>query len=454
MKHKCAFIVFVLVILSVYGQYEQSPCPGLFSYRSDGDSVFGHITLKPSGGPVRTTYIGRIEAIGNDQLLQMFNRGVPLQYRVHFPVTSPLPRLTSIAVNGNTLCYGPGDVPGPNQYVTTLSLDHKIFLKPGSNPQIFNPYQNPVSDLDFVGHLDDNTQVFTINDIGNRDGTWNSGYPMDPYLVVNNTRPEYEPPEKRPVYERPAVRPTQPRPNRPQPEYTQHRPSPDYNVYYPEQTTQSTRPPPSPPPPTAEVRPSTPPRLPAASAVECGVIARENEGIPLIFQGDSYQRGDWPWLVAIYKRQEGSLTFICAGTLVSERHVITAAHCMHQRSKISTIKDIVVKVGVFDLEDWGDDISGEPRMVHIPVVSTSACRASKPVFHTLTSSKTLCAGDSGGGLYILDNGRWRLRGVVSLSLRSLNGENTCNLNEYIIFTDSAQYVMWIKNIMSQNLYDF
>lgn len=30
---------------------------------------------------------------------------------------------------------------------------------------------------------------------------------------------------------------------------------------------------------------------------------------------------------------------------------------MHQKSKISTVKDIVVKVGVYNLEDWGDDIS-------------------------------------------------------------------------------------------------
>lgn len=55
MNRKCAFIAFIaLVILSVHCQYEQSPCPGLFSYQSDRNSVFGHITLKPSGGPVRT----------------------------------------------------------------------------------------------------------------------------------------------------------------------------------------------------------------------------------------------------------------------------------------------------------------------------------------------------------------------------------------------------------------
>lgn len=30
---------------------------------------------------------------------------------------------------------------------------------------------------------------------------------------------------------------------------------------------------------------------------------------------------------------------------------------MHQKNKISTLKDIVVKVGVYNLEDWGDDVS-------------------------------------------------------------------------------------------------
>lgn len=61
----------------------------------------------------------------------------------------------------------------------------------------------------------------------------------------------------------------------------------------------------------------------APTPVECGVIAGGNEKVPLIFNGQSYSRGDWPWLVALYRNKEGSLTFICAGTLVSERHVIS-----------------------------------------------------------------------------------------------------------------------------------
>uniref|UniRef100_A0A2H1WH83 SFRICE_029542 n=1 Tax=Spodoptera frugiperda TaxID=7108 RepID=A0A2H1WH83_SPOFR len=64
-----------------------------------------------------------------------------------------------------------------------------------------------------------------------------------------------------------------------------------------------------------------------------------------------------------------------------------------------------------------------------------------------------CVGDSGGGLYLLEGGKWRLRGVVSVSLRAENGDNTCNLNEYIIFTDTAKYLGWIRRILSEKYYD-
>lgn len=63
-----------------------------------------------------------------------------------------------------------------------------------------------------------------------------------------------------------------------------------------------------------------------------------------------------------------------------------------------------------------------------------------------------CLGDSGGGLYILEGGRWRLRGVVSLSLRPENGDKTCNLDEYVIFTDAAKYLPWIKGIVQSSLF--
>ncbi|CAH2233403.1 jg27231 [Pararge aegeria aegeria] len=129
----------------------------------------------------------------------------------------------------------------------------------------------------------------------------------------------------------------------------------------------------------------------------------------------------------------------------------------------TNLKMIVGKSGVvagWGANEMGPGGKGEPRMVEMPIVSTETCRSSKAEFHKLTSSRTLCAGDhsgagpclgdSGGGLYILDNGRWRIRGVVSLSLWA-EGDASCNLDDYIVFTDTAQYLPWIKNVMSNNI---
>ncbi|CAG9791577.1 unnamed protein product [Diatraea saccharalis] len=331
-----------------------------------------------------------------------------------------------------------------------------------------------------------------------------------------------------------------------QPDYnrytTQRQPPPDYNPYTTEPSQQpppdynpyTTKQPPQPPPDFNP--PFNPPSTQSGQGfapVQCGVVAGGNERQPLIHNGQNYERGAIPWLIAIYKRKDGSLTFNCAGTLISDRHIVTAAHCILLKNSMTSIKDIVVKIGVYNLEDWGDDQiitrtlesavihesynsstlandlavftldktvdysinirpaclwdgqsdlnrivgasgvvagwgstelgpggHGVPRMVRIPVVSTSMCRASKPDFHKLTSDTTFCAGDrngigpclgdSGGGLYILDSGRWRLRGVVSVSLRPDSGENTCDLNQFIVFTDAAKYTTWIRNIVKSS----
>lgn len=56
-----------------------------------------------------------------------------------------------------------------------------------------------------------------------------------------------------------------------------------------------------------------------------------------------------------------------------------------------------------------------------------------------------CRGDFGGGLYILDGGRWQLRGIVSQAL--LFEDLSCNLYEYTVFTDVAQYNRWIQWVL-------
>ena len=43
--------------------------------------------------------------------------------------------------------------------------------------------------------------------------------------------------------------------------------------------------------------------------------------------GTTTEAGEYPWQVAVLKQQGQSLYFICGGTLIADRRVVTAAHC-------------------------------------------------------------------------------------------------------------------------------
>lgn len=56
---------------------------------------------------------------------------------------------------------------------------------------------------------------------------------------------------------------------------------------------------------------------------ECGYTTY-NGVSPFIVNGNDASEGEWPWQVGITKNGY----FTCGGTLVSSRHVVTAAHCL------------------------------------------------------------------------------------------------------------------------------
>ncbi|XP_028175360.1 spermosin-like [Ostrinia furnacalis] len=612
-------LVSVIVVGLISSGDGQSPCPGTFEYINDELGIHGLIQIQPNG-PVSaittrvnftiaarlpSNYVGQIKPVDEEHSLQRFNQGAPLTYRVHFPVTSPLPKLTSLVVNNQELCSGPPDFSQPGQYISTISLQHMLYLREGSPNSVLYPYEptipekpiynqpvyskpvyeqpvynQPVNKQPSFGRPDVTgifngpititgvptntagapTQKFTLQGsngayytlvVNKTQGssqpgggqnfqvfletTTTSRYPQTPPAQFypgfpeNPTRFDQPPPDFNPYEtERPPVRPIKTTPPPPPKQETPLTPPPDYNPY---ETTK--RP---------VYRPSKPDQLDGQNAKpslipdsnnECGVIAGGNEHQGLIYNGQAYDRGQWPWLVALFKQRATTLSFICAGTLISPKHVVTAAHCMQQKNTKLATQDIVVKVGAYNVKDWGDDISqtrtlvsaviherynastlandilmltldrsvefntniraaclwtgktdqnriigeagvvagwgnselglaGEalPRMARVPIVSTAMCRASNADFHKLTSEYTFCAGDrngvgpclgdSGGGLYIIEDGRWRVRGIVSLSLRQENGDDTCNLNNYIVFTDAAKYDKWIRNIVQQS----
>ncbi|XP_059048191.1 clotting factor C-like isoform X2 [Achroia grisella] len=266
--------------------------------------------------------------------------------------------------------------------------------------------------------------------------------------------------------------------------------------------------------------------------VQCGKVMRQNPNL-LVLNGKPTYEGEWPWQIALYQTQTVDNKYICGGTLVSHRHVITAAHCVtlkngnrvvnkdtlsvylgkhnlrtstqgvqikfvdqiikHPRYNASTFnRDLAILVlrdpvtysdwvrpaclwpdDLVDINNvvgkkgsvvgWGFDETGlaaeELTLVEMPVVDELTCIKSYSEFFSRYLSEysycagyrngaTVCNGDSGGGMVFKYNDIWFLRGLVSLSV-ARNNERRCDPKHYIVFTDLAKFLPWLK----QQIYD-
>lgn len=264
---------------------------------------------------------------------------------------------------------------------------------------------------------------------------------------------------------------------------------------------------------------------------ECGRPHDRFKISPLIVGGQAIQRGSWPWLVAVYINKATGLSFNCGGNLVSQRVVVTAAHCFRSSGKQYTASEVVIFLGRYNIMKWmeegsrisevdsiyvhseymkndqsfdadvavvllksrveyneyirpiclwegsdnindvvgesgtivgwgrdgnGNVVTPEPHKINIPIVSEAVCLRSSDTYRYITSKRTFCAGkrdgygpcngDSGSGMAIYKNNKIMLRGIVSAALAD-PVMNTCNLGEYIVFTDAAKFVNWIKSFM-------
>lgn len=108
-------------------------------------------------------------------------------------------------------------------------------------------------------------------------------------------------------------------------------------------------------------------------------------------------------------------------------------------------------------DDAGNVLTAEPKKITIPVVSEAECLRSSDTYRYITSQRTFCAGnrdgtgpcngDSGSGFAFKVDNKWMLRGIVSAALADPVA-STCNLGEYVVFTDVAKFIDWIKMYMS------
>ncbi|XP_066249867.1 uncharacterized protein [Euwallacea similis] len=90
------------------------------------------------------------------------------------------------------------------------------------------------------------------------------------------------------------------------------------------------------------------PSIPAVNRNTCGT--RHSQGIngriknPVYVDGDS-EFGEYPWQVAILKKDPKESVYVCGGTLIDPLHIITAAHCVKQYTNY----DLRVRLGEWDV---------------------------------------------------------------------------------------------------------
>lgn len=59
---------------------------------------------------------------------------------------------------------------------------------------------------------------------------------------------------------------------------------------------------------------------------------------------------EWPWLAALIRKGNPGHGQYCGATLISDTHVLTAAHCVDQFRK----EDILVRLGEYDFNQTGE----------------------------------------------------------------------------------------------------
>ncbi|KAJ8669812.1 hypothetical protein QAD02_001071 [Eretmocerus hayati] len=98
----------------------------------------------------------------------------------------------------------------------------------------------------------------------------------------------------------------------------------------------------------SETKPSMGPiKFPQLNGFECGISDRRSDRI---VGGAESTKGAWPWIASLgYVESEG-IKFLCGGTLISSRHIVTAAHCVHSKKNLQ-----LVRLGDHDLSSYYDN---------------------------------------------------------------------------------------------------
>lgn len=91
---------------------------------------------------------------------------------------------------------------------------------------------------------------------------------------------------------------------------------------------------------------------------ECGIAkGSENMDETRIIGGEAARKNAWPWfaILMVQRRNNGKRSPECGATLISDKYVLTAAHCILEMGKKPMKKErLTIRLGEFDLKKHND----------------------------------------------------------------------------------------------------
>lgn len=296
-----------------------SPCPYFFRYSKEGSDIVGILMIpSPHLGKklivnIELSIAAKLETssnIGNLELAtsltatyQNMMRNQPIKYRIKFSVQNPLPRIKSIMINENTICTARRQHQGT--VITIARLQHVLFSQDGQQPHLSSKFE-----LDDYDHDSDN--IYNDFEKGDQNPA-NYDWDNESSLQTLN-EPKHQ-----------------------QDASARHLNANSIN----------------------EIQYKRYDNKISSHQIEnigsdkdiCGITVVENT-VPLVAGGKNVERGAWPWLVAVYTHDITTLSYQCAGSLISKRIILTAAHCMYLGDKILQADEIVLSLGRHNILKW------------------------------------------------------------------------------------------------------
>ncbi|XP_066153841.1 limulus clotting factor C-like isoform X2 [Euwallacea fornicatus] len=338
-------LIFTLSVCSlmnaVFGHLLESPCPSVLRYEEgnsqEPDRIYGTLTLSTNenleGVWVKVFFDRKVYAFGNsfsDAISRdntefhirnptyQFSAGAPILIRffVQYDVTDAAPNIVKINLNGKVVCPNNKPMDTSSWHIT----DDRPYHSPGHRgrpkwPSHENGFRPDIS-------FNPNRELWRGD---------NNLRPQSTQTFSNNERPLLNEGFDRRGSIKDIVT-------------LSASPEDDDEFFQGDFTNVQNK--------GTTSRAVTTPR----HTIHCGTAAQR--ATPLITNAQETSPGQWPWHAALYINNEAELKYSCGSTLISEQHVVTAAHCVTKprTNRIVSKDKLVLYFGKYNLIRFGSEV--------------------------------------------------------------------------------------------------